>query len=147
MITKPVIWTKERVREEMDFILEQLLTDESIVSLGDIFLKLPYSEQRFCEWAEKYADVSKEEDYDEGISESRKKIKEILQSRIVKGATFNKMNPTFSIFNLKNNYGWKDKQESEVYGKNGQPVLYINNAIAEKNGISQSTTTNSIGQS
>lgn len=111
MKTNTVIWTKERVIQELDFILNELRTNEEIVSLGDIFSKLDYSQQRFCEWANKYADISDKDNYSEIISESYKKIKEMLEARIVKGATFNKMNPTFTIFNLKNNYGWKDKTE------------------------------------
>jgi hypothetical protein len=30
--------------------------------------------------------------------------------------------PTGAIFNLKNNYGWKDKTEQELSGPNGSPV-------------------------
>lgn len=31
-------------------------------------------------------------------------------------------NVTGAIFNLKNNFGWKDKQETEIYGKDGGPI-------------------------
>jgi hypothetical protein len=32
--------------------------------------------------------------------------------------------PTGTIFNLKNNYGWSDKTETEMYGKNGGPIQH-----------------------
>jgi hypothetical protein len=40
-------------------------------------------------------------------------LKEILETRAVKWAITNKLNPTMTIFHLKNNYkeNWKDKSE------------------------------------
>lgn len=35
------------------------------------------------------------------------------------------------IFNLKNNYGWKDKVEVENYGKNGKDLFPVNDEEAE----------------
>lgn len=40
-----------------------------------------------------------------------KKAKAICEYFVEKGALTNKLNPTFSIFNLKNNYGWEDEQK------------------------------------
>jgi hypothetical protein len=42
---------------------------------------------------------------------------------IEKGAISGELNPTFSIFKLKQHqFGWKDKQETEFTGPNGQPL-------------------------
>lgn len=35
------------------------------------------------------------------------------------------------IFNLKNNYGWRDKTEQEVYGKNGEALFPVTEQDAE----------------
>lgn len=40
-----------------------------------------------------------------------KKAKTKIEASIEKGALSGLYNPTFSIFNMKNNFGWKDKQE------------------------------------
>lgn len=40
-----------------------------------------------------------------------KKAKTRIEASIEKGALSGLYNPTFSIFNMKNNFGWKDKQE------------------------------------
>jgi len=42
-----------------------------------------------------------------------KKAKSTIEQRIYKNALNNKYNPTMAIFGLKNNHGWKDKQEIE----------------------------------
>ena len=43
-----------------------------------------------------------------------KKAKAKIQAQLEENALIGKGNPTFTIFNLKNNYGWKDKTEMEV---------------------------------
>lgn len=43
-----------------------------------------------------------------------KKAKDILKNRIIKNAILNKYNPTMAIFVLKNDYGMKDKQETDL---------------------------------
>jgi hypothetical protein len=45
-------------------------------------------------------------------------IKEILESRAITGAMNNKLNATSTIFHLKNNYKWVDKQEIDQTNKN-----------------------------
>lgn len=37
--------------------------------------------------------------------------------------------PTGAIFNLKNNFGWKDKSEQEVSGPDGGPIQVIERVI------------------
>lgn len=43
-----------------------------------------------------------------------KKAKAKIQAQLEENALIGKGNPTFTIFNLKNNYGWKDKTEMEI---------------------------------
>ena len=47
-----------------------------------------------------------------------KNAKDRVQAQLEENALCGKGNPTFTIFNLKNNYGWVDKQEQEITSKN-----------------------------
>lgn len=49
-----------------------------------------------------------------------KKAKTRIESSIEQRLFYN--NPTGSIFNLKNNFGWKDKSEQELTGPGGGPL-------------------------
>ena len=110
MITKPVLYTEEFVSNELLEILKEVLENKDLIVLGEVFEKKPYSSQRFSEWSEKF----KENDE---ISESIKKIKDVFENRVNVGGLKGKLNPAMSIFNLKNNYGWKDKTEQDVTTK------------------------------
>jgi hypothetical protein len=44
---------------------------------------------------------------------------------------FTSKNPTGAMFNLKNNYGWKDKNETELTGKDGGAVEINVNIVEE----------------
>ena len=50
---------------------------------------------------------SKNEEYFHTIKKARDKV----QMQLEENALLNKANPTFTIFNLKNNFDWKDKIE------------------------------------
>jgi hypothetical protein len=56
------------------------------------------------------------------FSDAYKKVKDIQEVNIVQGALSGKYNPTFSIFFMKNNLGWKDKVEQEISGPDGGPI-------------------------
>jgi hypothetical protein len=43
-----------------------------------------------------------------------KKAKQKVEAQLEENALMNKYNPTFTIFNLKNNFDWKDKMEVEA---------------------------------
>lgn len=53
---------------------------------------------------------SKEEEFFDTIKKARGEIEQQLEENALMG----KSNATFTIFNLKNNYGWQDKSELEV---------------------------------
>lgn len=107
MITKPEIYTEDFVKKELADILAEVSSNDDLIFKGQVFEKKPYSSQRYSEWAEKF----KENDE---ISETIKKIDGIFETRVVVGGLKGKLNPTMSIFNLKNNYGWKDKNETDI---------------------------------
>lgn len=58
----------------------------------------------------------KEEGGRKGFFHSIKKALDKCEAAIEEGAMTNKLNPTFSIFNLKNNYGWVDESKKILSG-------------------------------
>jgi hypothetical protein len=52
-----------------------------------------------------------------------KEAKSRCEKWVEQNALMGKANATFSIFNLKNNYGWRDKTESEVNLNVPTPIL------------------------
>lgn len=109
MITKPEKYTREFVSSELADMMQELQDNTEIVILGELFKSRDYSAQRFSDWEQKFSD-------DDQIMESIKRIKSTLETRINIGGLKGKLNPTMTIFNLKNNYGWKDKNETELSG-------------------------------
>jgi len=64
-------------------------------------------------------DYKEKDDY----SYSIKKALQKCESAIEFGAMTGKLNPVFSIFNLKNNYGWKDKTEVDQNIKSEEKII------------------------
>lgn len=107
--------TAEFVINELQEILKTIEEDEDILAVGELLVKRGFYNQKLSEWLDTYTTVQE-------IPETIKKIKSILEHRINSRALLGKLNPTMSIFNLKNNYGWKDKVDVEATGKDGGPV-------------------------
>ncbi len=106
MKTNTKIYTAEFVLKELQSMLDMLKEDKDIIYLWELFEDKNYSRQRFSEWLTEYKDNQEVQI----ISDT---IKEILETRAVKWAITNKLNPTFTIFHIKNNYKetWKEKIE------------------------------------
>lgn len=111
MLTKPTIYTSEFVLIEVQSILAEIQSDPEIFYLWQVFEKRGYSQQRFSEWRDTF-------EGSEEISEAIKKIKEILETRVVVGAMKKELHVTMTIFHLKNNYKWTDKREDSQNSDN-----------------------------
>lgn len=107
----PVKYTEEWVINELTEILKVLKADKEIVYIWELFEEKDYTRYRYSEWIKTYSKVDE-------IQKLSHTIKEILESRAVKGAITNKYNSTFTMFHLKNNFDWKDKQEIQNTNKN-----------------------------
>ncbi len=105
MITKPTKYTREFVFQEVRSMLADIRKSPDIFFLGQVFETKDYSMQRFSEWKKDFED-------DEEISEAIKKIREVLESRVVVSAMKKELNPAMVIFHLKNNHWWRDKAEN-----------------------------------
>ena len=97
-------YTLEFIQEELTSLLNALKSDIDIIYIWELFLEKDYTRNRYAEWVNKYPD-------DEIVQTTSGTIKGILETRAIKWAMTNKLNPTATIFHLKNNYKWVDKQE------------------------------------
>lgn len=109
MITKPVKYTPEFVLAECTAMIQEAQEDKELLLIGQLFETRDYSAQRLSEWTTDFAD-------NDQISESIKKIKELFENRINLGGLKGDLNSTMTVFNLKNNYGWRDKPEEAPKG-------------------------------
>ncbi len=113
MVTKPTIYTEKFALDELTRMLEMLLDEKNkdILLLGELHQKQNYHRNRITEWVSNYSENDK-------IVGTYNRIKLILECRLNKGGLKNKLNPYLVTFNLKNNYGWKDKTELEAKTEN-----------------------------
>jgi hypothetical protein len=106
MITKPKIYTREYVLEEVKDLLSKLVSHSDYVFKGELIDDKPYSRQRLSEWAKLFST-------DEEISDTIQKVDEILETRAISGGLRNKLSANMVKFHLMNNYNWKDKTSLE----------------------------------
>ena len=100
-------WTPENALKELNFILKTIKDNENFVTIGETLINKKYGLQKITEWLNTYKD-----NYE--IVETYHRIKTILETRLNTGGLRNNLNPAMTIFNLKNNYGWKDRQETDI---------------------------------
>lgn len=110
MITKPTYWTRWRVRRVLATIYQELVDEENLryasmrtVTVTKALARHGIPAEFFSVWEKNFFD-------DTQITQSIRDIRSYLESRIVEETTKNHYNDRFSIFNLKNNYGWRDEQ-------------------------------------
>jgi hypothetical protein len=89
-----------------------------------------------CNWL----DISRNTllDYSEGkgeraeFSDTIKRARQVCEQAVEKGMMTGTMNTTGCIFNLKNNYGWRDKIEQEHTNPDGNlKTIIINKTTTE----------------
>jgi len=98
------IYTEDFVTEELKVLLKELKDRKDFIYIWELFEERNYWRQRFSEWTTKFPDNRE-------IRENSDTIKDILETRAAKGLMKNELNATWTIFHLKNNYKWVDKQE------------------------------------
>lgn len=89
---------------------------------GDPILRLakPYSITGLALYLETSRETLINYQEKEGFFDTIKKAKDRCENYLEEGMLSGAINPTASIFGLKN-FGWRDKQETEVSGPNGGP--------------------------
>lgn len=117
--------------EQLDSMIEEYF------SYCDIEKK-PYTITGLALWL----DTTRETllDYQERpeFSDTIKRAKSKCENWVEENALMNKINATTAIFNLKNNYGWKDKTEQDITSQGQQLGVVI---LPPKNNDSTVETT------
>lgn len=82
----------------------------------------PYTITGFCKYIKSYKDLINEYAKNEKFSGTIKAIYNIIENNVEENMLTNKYNATACIFNLKNNFGWTDKNVIEQTGPGGGPL-------------------------
>ncbi len=96
----PKYKTKEEIQEKIDKYFKQCDYDGEPYTVTGLGLALDMSRQDLINYSNK-------EEFFDTIKKAKLKVEEYLEKRLIKDSSC-----TGIIFNLKNNYGWKDKQEN-----------------------------------
>lgn len=109
-VGRPLKYTS---KEEVEIILDNYFTGDAFVGEGDarvyvptmsgLAMALDLSRQGLLEYSNK-------DEFSDAIKKARQKVEVALEQRLAGSA------PAGTIFNLKNNFGWKDKTEQEMSG-------------------------------
>lgn len=114
---RPVKFTKQTFSEMVDKYIEEREFGKD---------KWPMTVLDFCCFADIYKDYVSEHNLwnksKNDFSDSIKKLKTKCENSLEYWSLRWKLNTAQAIFSLKNNYGWKDKTETEISGKNGGPI-------------------------
>lgn len=98
--------------------LEDLSQEELLIinDIDDVFptvtglgLALGMTRQTLIEY-------QNEDEFSDTVKKAKQRVENAIEQRLFHN------NATGSIFNLKNNFNWKDKTENESYGKNGGAI-------------------------
>lgn len=109
--------TEAFVKKELAGLLKEIKVNREIIYLGEVFEERDYPRQCYSEWATDFKDVP-------FISDTIRRIDDILESRVNIGGLKQKLSGPMVIFNLKNNYKWKDKTETDLSIKEiPKPIL------------------------
>lgn len=129
MITKPQKYTRDFVLAELQDMHSQVLNDLGIFFVGQLFEGRDYSRQRFSEWSEAFKK-------DDEISDTIKRIEELLETRLVTGGLTSALNPALTIFTLKNKHSWKDKSEVDQNIRLPKPLADVSDVLHD-NGLQE----------
>ena len=103
-------WDLKTAKEFFKESLELVKEDTTVFFIGQVAVRMNTYRQLYEYLLDKFGE--KDKDFDT----IKKEIDTILESRVVEQTMQGKANPTFSIFMMKNNHGWRDKQEHEHSG-------------------------------
>ena len=79
-------------------------------TITGLALALDMTRQQLISYAEK-------DEFMDTIKKAKLKVEEYIES----GSLSGRLNPTASIFNLKNNFGWKDRTEMKIGNADDKP--------------------------
>jgi hypothetical protein len=111
--------SREELKEKIEAYFLSLKNDKGEYirppTVTGLAVALDTNRETLCNYEDK-------EDYFDTIKEAKSRC----EAWVEENALLGKANATFSIFNLKNNYGWKDKMEQELSNPDGNLKATIN---------------------
>lgn len=109
---RPLEYTPEQILERAEEYFAHLDNPDNYMDKG-IGWKIPYPKtlSGLCLWLWVSKDYISEKAKDSRFAESIKRIRLEVEQNIEEGILMWAYNATAWIFNLKNNFGWVDKQE------------------------------------
>lgn len=114
---RPPKWNNvQELKNQIDAYFLSLTNEDGTYkkppTITGLALALGTNRETLCNYEEK-------DEFFDTIKESKSRCEQWVEENAMLG----KANATFSIFNLKNNYGWKDKTEQEIDHK-GLKILF-----------------------
>lgn len=103
----------EELQEKIEEYFSKCKTEGKKPIISGLALHLDTTRETLCDYRDK-------DEYSYSIKRAKQRCEAILEENLVEG----KVNPTGTIFNLKNNYGWKDKTEQDVDVTSGGKPIY-----------------------
>ncbi|MBR6688795.1 MAG: DNA-packaging protein [Clostridia bacterium] len=100
----PKYKTKEEIQEKIDEYFKMCKLNNKPYTITGLGLALDMSRQDLINY-------SKKDEFFDTIKRAKMRVENYLEERLI-----NDSSATGIIFNLKNNYGWKDKQENVNVG-------------------------------
>lgn len=100
----PKYKTKEEIQEKIDNYFKECQLNNKPYTITGLGLALDMSRQDLINY-------SKKDEFFDTIKRAKMRVENYLEERLI-----NDSSATGIIFNLKNNYGWKDKQENVNVG-------------------------------
>lgn len=106
-MARPRKYTKvEDMQKVIDEYFAECDAKEEPYTMSGLALALDFDSRQsllnYCDY---------EDDEDKSFLDTIKRARAKCEANVERGLLSGKYNPTGAIFNLKNNYGWKDKQE------------------------------------
>lgn len=98
-------WDEKTATAFVDEVYQYVLDNEDCIFIGEPMAHLGYYRELWPYLKNKF-------DFN-----TIKRVESILEARLVSKGVGGSSNATMTIFTLKNNYGWKDKTQTELSGK------------------------------
>jgi len=103
--------TKEQLETLIESYFEDCKQNTKPFTITGLAIWLDTTRQTLLEYE---GEVEGREEKSKDFAYTIKRAKQRCENWVEEGALSNKVNPTSAIFNLKNNYGWKDKNETDI---------------------------------
>lgn len=121
---RPQKYTPKTLREQAELYFKNC--DKLNEWLTDVRFKKPKTLSWLCLWLNVSKDYISEKAKDDNFSETIKEIRLVVENNIEEWILTNTYNSTSWIFNLKNNFDWKDKSEVDNTNTNFDATEMLN---------------------